>query len=73
MNRTQIAKIYDEFPESQRDMPREQFIREALGALGALDPNRMAADADAIVQRRITGRMNQMAIDEALQNEKARG
>lgn len=63
MNRTQIAAIYDEFPESQRDMPKEQFIRETMKAL---DPNRMAADADAIVQQRRTGRNSMIAINRAL-------
>lgn len=63
MNRTQIAQIYDEFPESQRDMPKEQFIRETMRAL---DPNRMAADADAIVQRRRMGGVNKTAIDRAM-------
>ena len=63
MNRTQIAAIYDSFPESQRDMPRAQFIRETLKAL---DPKRMTAEVDAIVQRRIQGRINRVEIDRAL-------
>jgi len=64
MNRQQIAKIYDGFPESQRDMPREQFIRETMRVM---DPNRMAAEVDAIVQGRITSRINRTAIDRVLQ------
>lgn len=63
MNRQQIAKLYDEFPADQRDIPREQFIREVADAL---DPTKMAAEADAIVQRRRMGRTNQAAIDAAL-------
>lgn len=63
MNREQIAQIYDEFPEDKRDIPREQFIRKVANAL---DPNKMAAEADIIVQRRITGRMNKAAIDEVV-------
>ena len=63
MNRTQIAEIYDSFPESQQNMPKEQFIREVTATL---DPNRMAAEADAIVQRRHMGRMQKTQIDRAM-------
>lgn len=65
MNRQQIAQIYDEFPESQQDMPKEQFIKETLSAL---NPDRIAAEAHKIVRQRMTGRMNQAAIDRALRN-----
>lgn len=50
MNRQQIAQIYDGFPENQRDMPREQFIKKAMAAL---DPNKMMQEADVIAQGRI--------------------
>ena len=63
MNRQQIAQIWDSFPEDKRDMPKERFIRETMNAL---DPNRMAAEADAIVQRRRMGRAQQTQIDRAL-------
>lgn len=59
MNRQQIAQIYDEFPENQRDMPREQFIKRMSDAL---DPNKMMQEADAIAQ----GRIQRKQIDEAL-------
>lgn len=60
MNRTQIAKIYDEMPENQQNMPREQFIKQAMDAL---DPTKIAAEANAIAQ----GRIRKAQIDAALQ------
>lgn len=59
MNRQQIAKIYDEFPEDQRDMPRAEFIKRAMDAL---DPNKMIQEADAIAR----GRIQRAQIDVAL-------
>lgn len=59
MNRIQIAAIYDSFTPEQQNMPREQFIREAIDAL---DPNKMIAEADRMAQ----GRMQQRQIDAAL-------
>ena len=59
MNRTQIAQIYDSFPESQQDMPREEFIRRVADAL---DPNKMMQEADMIAR----GRIQKKQIDAAL-------
>lgn len=67
MNRQQIAKIYDGFPESQRDCTREQFIREVSGAL---DPKQMARDVNDIVARRHRGRAEQARIDAVLQRKR---
>lgn len=30
MNRTQLSKLYDSFPENRRDMPKAEFIKRAL-------------------------------------------
>lgn len=59
MNKNQIAKIYDSLPEDQQDMPRSEFIRQAMDAL---NPSKMAAEANAIAE----GRIRQRQIDEAL-------
>lgn len=63
MNKNQIAALYDSFPESQRDMPKEQFIKKVANAL---NPNHIATDVEVIVQQRRTGRINQAMIDRAL-------
>jgi len=63
MNRQQIAKLYDEFPPEQQDMPREQFIKKMSGLL---DPTRMARQVDAMVQRKRWGNRNKAEIDRAL-------
>ncbi len=70
MNRTQLATIYDEFPENQRDMPKEQFIRKALGTL---DPTKNAKILDAMVDRKrqITqGQIEQARIDAAVKRSR---
>lgn len=63
MNRQQIAKIYDEFPEDQQNMPREMFIKQAMDAL---DPNKMMQEADAIAR----GRIQRAQIDAALERRR---
>ena len=63
MNRTQISVIYDSMTPEQQDMPRAEFIKKAVAAL---DPTKLAAEADAIVQ----GRVQKAQIDTAL---RARG
>jgi len=63
VNRQQIAAIYDAFPESGKDLPREEFIRRATNAL---DPVKLTRDVNAEVQRRRTGRANKAAIDRVI-------
>lgn len=63
MNRQQISAIYDSFPESQQDMPREQFIRKTLSAL---DPSRMARTVDSMIQKKRWGMRNKRQIDRAM-------
>lgn len=64
MNRQQIAAIYDGFPEGQRDMPREEFIRKTLGCL---DPIKNTKILDAMVQKKRWGNRNKAEIDRAMQ------
>lgn len=70
MNRTQIAALYDSFPESQRDMPREQFIKKTMNTL---DPTKNSQILDAMVEQKrqvARGRIQQAQIDAALQRGK---
>jgi hypothetical protein len=46
MNRTQIAKIYDSFPEDQRNIPRTEFIKRAMNTM---DPVRCKKILDIMV------------------------
>lgn len=66
MNRTQIAQLYDSFPESQRDMPKEQFIKKTLSTL---DPAANKKILDSMVQQKrqvMRGQVEQARIDAAL-------
>ena len=70
MNRQQIAQIYDEFPEGQQDMPKEQFIRKALDAQ---NPTKNRKILSAMIDRKCqikTGEMEQARIDSALRRGK---
>lgn len=59
MNRTQIAAIYDSFTPEEQNMPREQFIKRAMDAM---DPGKIAIEADRIAQ----GRIQKAVIDSAI-------
>ena len=63
MNRIQIGQLYDSFPESQRDMPREQFVKKMAGLM---DPGRMARTVDSMVQRKRWAGRNKAEIDRAM-------
>lgn len=70
MNRTQLATIYDEFPESQRDMPREQFIRKAMNAY---NPAKNRKILSAMIDRKCqikAGQIEQARIDAALRERR---
>lgn len=70
MNRTQLATIYDEFPESRQNMPKSEFIRKALATL---DPAANSRILDAMVDRKrqITrGQIEQARIDAALRERR---
>jgi len=59
MTPQQAAKVYDSFPPEDQDMPREVFIKRMVAAM---DPAKMAADADMIAR----GRIQKTQIDAAL-------
>ena len=68
MNRTQIGQLYDSFPEGQRDMPKEQFIRQAMDTL---DPAANTQILDAMVDRKrqiMRGQIEQTRIDAAIKH-----
>lgn len=70
MNRTQLSNLYDSFPESQRNMPREQFIRKALNAYNPVKNRKILS---AMIDRKCqikAGQMEQARIDAALRQEK---
>lgn len=64
MNQTQIGQLYDSFPESQRDMPREQFVKKMTGLM---DPDRMARTVDSMIQRKRWAGRNKAEIDRAME------
>ena len=70
MTPQQIAQIYDEFPESQRDMPKSEFIRQTMDTL---DPTANTKILDHMVQRKrqvTQGRREQARIDAALRERR---
>ena len=70
MNRTQIAQIYDSFPEGQKDMPREQFICKALATQ---NPTKNRAILSSMVKRKCrtrAGQMEKAVIDSALRERR---
>ena len=64
MNHQQIAALYDSFPESQRDMSKEQFAKKMTGLM---DPNRMARTVDSMIQRKRWAGRNKAEIDRAME------
>lgn len=70
MNRTELATIYDSFPESQQNMPKAEFIRKALDAY---NPAKNRKILSAMVERKCqikAGQMEQATIDAALRRGK---
>ena len=67
MNRTQIAQIYDEFPEGQKDMPREQFIRKALGIVDPVECGEILARMVHGKQQHRRGQTQKAQIDRAME------
>ncbi|MCK5611640.1 hypothetical protein KAR91_57750 [Candidatus Pacearchaeota archaeon] len=66
MNRTQIAQIYDEFPENQRDMPKTEFISKFMDCQ---DPVKCNKIVDAMVARKRQvhrGQIQKAVIDSAI-------
>jgi len=70
MNRQQIAAVYDSMTPKEQDMPREQFIRQAMDTL---DPKANTKILDHMVQRKrqITrGQLEQTRIDAVLKERR---
>lgn len=70
MNYQQIGQLYDSFPESQQDMPREVFIKNIMSTL---DPAKNQKILDAMVDRKrqVThGQIEQARIDAVLKERK---
>ena len=70
MNRTQIAALYDSFPEGQKDMPKSEFIKKTMSTL---DPIKNMKILDAMVDRKrqvTQGRIEQARIDAAIKRSR---
>ena len=67
MNRQQIAAIYDEFPEGQKDMPKEQFIRKALGIVDPVECGEILAQMVHGQQQHRRGQIQKVQIDRAME------
>ena len=66
MNQAQIAAVYDSMTPEEQNMPREQFIRQAMDAM---DPVANEKILDHMVQRKrqvTQGRLEQARIDAVL-------
>jgi hypothetical protein len=66
MTPQQIAAIYDSMTPEEQDMPREQFIKQAMDTL---DPKANIKILDHMVQRKrqvTQGRLEQARIDAVL-------
>ena len=70
MNRQQIATLYDSFPEGQRDMPKAQFIREALACQDPTANGKILAHMVKGKQRARQGRIQKAQIDAAVKRAK---
>jgi len=70
MNQAQIAAVYDSMTPEQQNMPREQFIRQAMDAM---DPKANEKILDHMVQRKrqaTQGRVQKAQIDAALREQR---
>lgn len=70
MNRTQIAQIYDKFPESQQNMPREQFIKEVTDALDPTTNGEILAQMVHQKQQYRQGQIQRAQIDAAIKRSR---
>jgi len=66
MNQAQIAAVYDSMTPEQQNMPREQFIRQAMDVMD-LKSNTKILDHMVQRKRQVTqGRIQKAQIDTAL-------
>lgn len=70
MNRQQISQLYDSFPESQRDMPREQFIRETEAIVDVTACGEILAQMVHGKQQYRQGQVQKAKIDAALERSR---
>lgn len=69
MTPQQIAAVYDSMTPEEQNMPREQFIRQAMDAM---DPKANKKILDHMVQRKrqaTQGRLEQARIDAVLRQQ----
>lgn len=67
MNRTQIAQLYDSFPEDQKDMPREQFIRKTMAIVDPVECGEILARMVHGQQQHRRGQAQKAKIDRAVE------
>ena len=70
MTPQQIAAVYDSMTPEEQNMPREQFIRQAMDAM---DPKANEKILDHMVQRKrqvTQGRLEQTRIDAVLRERR---
>ena len=67
MNQIQIAAIYDSFPEDQKDIPREQFIRKALSIVDPIECGEILAQMVQGKQQHRRGQIQKAEIDRAME------
>ena len=66
MNRNQLSTLYDSYPEGQRDMPKEEFIREALACQDSVANGKILAHMVQGKQRVRQGQIQKAQIDQAM-------
>lgn len=70
MTPQQIAKIYDSMTPEEQNMPREQFIRQAMDAMDT-KANKQILDHMVQRKRQVTrGRLEQARIDAVLRERR---
>ena len=70
MNRNQLSTLYDSYPEGQRDMPKEEFIKKALACQDSVANGKILAHMVKGKQRARQGRIQKAQIDAAVKRAK---
>lgn len=66
MNRAQLSHLYDSYPESQRDMPKAEFVKKAMDCQ---NPAKNKAILSSMIERKCQirrGQMEKAVIDSAI-------
>ena len=66
MNRQQIATIYDSMAPEERNMPREQFIKQAMNTLDPITNSKILDNMVRQKRQATQGRIQKTQIDVAL-------